>query len=129
MVGGFPMFPMRTDGQRFTSERSFSSVSFCSVRSGRAVCSLLFVAETIRDRESSWMILGAALLLVLALDGRIGRVDGFILTLTYTPYLLSTIREARAQRRARERRPERLRALDLALFLTGTRVEQLAGQD
>jgi len=86
------------------------------------VCALwrpIAVAETIRDRESTWMILGAALLLVLALDGRIGRVDGFILTLTYTPYLISTIREARAQRRARERSPERLHALDLALFLVG----------
>ena len=86
------------------------------------VCALwrpIDVAETIRDRESSWMILGAALLLVLALDGRIGRIDGLILTLTYTPYFFSTIREARAQRRAREGEQGRLRVPDILLFVVG----------
>lgn len=86
------------------------------------VCALwrpIDVAQTIRDRESSWMILGAALLLVLALDGRVSRIDGLILTVTYTPYLLATIRDAREQRRGSRDARSPLAARDALLFLVG----------
>ena len=44
------------------------------------------------------MILYAALLLVLAMDGTISRVDGLLLLAAYVPYFQSTLAEARKQR-------------------------------
>ena len=86
------------------------------------ICALwrpIEVAQTIRDRESSWMILGAALLLILALDGRIGRVDGLILTVTYVPYFIATVRDARAQRRNNKDERGRISVGDGLLFVAG----------
>ncbi|MDP6491663.1 MAG: hypothetical protein QGH42_07600 [Kiritimatiellia bacterium] len=94
-----------------------------------AVCALwrpIEVEETLRNRESSWMILAAALLLVLALDGRVSRVDGLILVAAYSPYALATIQGARKQRAASagDRTPcswsdIALLALGLALIVGG----------
>lgn len=50
----------------------------------------------IRNRESSWMILSSALVLMLSLDGRLTRFDGLILILTYIPYIISVLRSAKA---------------------------------
>jgi cation:H+ antiporter len=59
-----------------------------------AVCAFIKPIETttqIKDRESSWMILPTALVLVLGQDGRLGRVDGAIMILCYLPYIVSVI--------------------------------------
>jgi len=86
------------------------------------VCALwrpIVVGPTIRQRESSWMILAAALLLVLAMDGVISRTDGVILVAAYLPYFWSTLDDAREQRAsapvARGGRPW----LDVAVFVAG----------
>ncbi len=79
----------------------------------------IVVGPTLRERESSWMILAAALLLVLAMDGVISRVDGLILVVAYLPYLKGTVDDARRQRldlpEVRGARPW----LDIAVFVAG----------
>ena len=81
----------------------------------------IVVGPTLRERESSWMILSAALLLVLAMDGRIGRVDGLILILAYYPYFKGTLDDAKRQRQ--ESAPPVAGAsrpwLDVGVFLAG----------
>jgi len=57
------------------------------------------VGPTIRNRESGWMILTSALILILAMDGMLSRTDGFILLLAYIPYFYATVQDARKQRR------------------------------
>ncbi len=52
------------------------------------------IHEQIRDRESSWMILSAALVMVLSMDGRLSRLDGALLIIIYIPYIISVIRQA-----------------------------------
>jgi len=66
------------------------------------VCALwrpIRVAQTLRDRESSWMILSAALLLIVSLDGRLSRGDGLLLVAAYLPFLQGTLQTARQERR------------------------------
>lgn len=58
----------------------------------------IVVGPSLRDRESSWMILSAALLLVLAMDGRLSRTDGAVLLLAYVPYFRATLADAKRQR-------------------------------
>jgi cation:H+ antiporter len=77
------------------------------------------VGQTIRDRESSWMIMGAALLLVLALDGRLSRTDGAVLICAYLPYFFATVRAAKDQRADSEGTRAKLAWLDIVLFLAG----------
>lgn len=77
------------------------------------------VGVTIRERESSWMILGASLLLLLALDGRVSRTDGLVLVLAYGPYLVANLRDARAQRRHRTAARVAHRPSDIAIFVVG----------
>ncbi len=55
----------------------------------------IIVGPTLRERESSWMILSAALLLVIAMDGMISRIDGMILLAAYLPYFHGTLDEAK----------------------------------
>lgn len=65
------------------------------------VCALwrpIVVGPTLRSRESSWMIFSSALLLVLAMDGRLSRIDGLILIVAYLPYFHATMADARRQR-------------------------------
>lgn len=53
------------------------------------------IHEEVQSRESSWMILSSALVLVLSLDGRLSRSEGLVLMLIYVPYVLSVLRTAR----------------------------------
>jgi cation:H+ antiporter len=87
------------------------------------VCALwrpIDIGPTLRDRESSWMVLSAALLLVLALDGRVSRTDGAVLVLAYLPYVRATIRDAQESRRLTAAAPRRRAGPSaLVLFLVG----------
>lgn len=89
------------------------------------LCALLRpieVGPSIRDRESGWMILSAALLLVLAMDGRLSRTDGAVLLLAYVPYFRSTLAEARRQRLSSQPSAASARPgpwLDVAVFAAG----------
>lgn len=63
-----------------------------------AVCALvrpIDIHQEVQTRESSWMILSSAFVLVLALDGRLSRSEGVVLMLLYVPYVLSVLRTAR----------------------------------
>lgn len=63
-----------------------------------AVCALfrpIEIHREVQSRESSWMILCSALVLVLSLDGNLSRSDGLVLILLYVPYILSVLRQAR----------------------------------
>ena len=63
-----------------------------------AVCALLRpieILEEVQQRESSWMILSSAFVLVLSLDGRLSRSEGLLLMLVYIPYVLSVLKTAR----------------------------------
>jgi cation:H+ antiporter len=77
------------------------------------------VGASIRNRESSWMILSAALLLVLSMDGELGRTDGLLLMLAYVPYFRATLDDARAQRQASNLPRIAHPWLDLVLFAAG----------
>jgi cation:H+ antiporter len=65
-----------------------------------ALCRPITVGKSIRERESGWMILSAAVLLVLSLDGRLSRVDGLVLLGAYVPYFCGNLAEAKRQREA-----------------------------
>jgi cation:H+ antiporter len=68
-----------------------------------AVCAMispLRVDTRIRERESAWMILSTVIILVLAMDGELSRLDGALLIAFYLPYIGSVIREGLAQARA-----------------------------
>jgi cation:H+ antiporter len=90
-----------------------------------AVCALIRPIEIRREvqtRESSWMILCAALVLALSMDGVLSRSDGMILLLTYAPYIVSVLRSASegvdpAEKESRGGRPVVLRAA--ALIVVG----------
>lgn len=65
-----------------------------------AVCALLRpieILEEVQQRESSWMILSSAFVLVLSLDGRLSRSEGLLLMLVYIPYVLSVLKTARVE--------------------------------
>lgn len=86
------------------------------------VCALwrpIKVGKSLRERESSWMILGAALLLILALDGCISRVDGLVLTATYIPYFVATLAQARKDRTRSTEPRTPCRRTDPLLFVLG----------
>lgn len=64
-----------------------------------ALCALIRpidIHEEVQSRESSWMILSSAFVLVLSMDGRLSRSEGILLLLVYIPYVLSVLRTARA---------------------------------
>ena len=64
-----------------------------------ALCALvrpIDIHEEVQSRESSWMILSSAFVLVLSMDGRLSRSEGLILILIYVPYVVSVLRTARA---------------------------------
>jgi cation:H+ antiporter len=61
-----------------------------------ALCALIApinMRREIRDRESSWMILSTVVILLLALDRTLSRIDGAILVGLYIPYAVSVIRD------------------------------------
>jgi cation:H+ antiporter len=81
-------------GQSDVSMGNVVGSNFVTLTLVTAVCALIKPIETtiqIKDRESSWMILSTALVLVLGHDGRLGRVDGLILIVCYLPYIVSVI--------------------------------------
>lgn len=62
-----------------------------------AVCAFIRpidIETQVRERESSWMILAASVVLMLALDGRISRFDGLLLVLLYIPYIIAVVRSS-----------------------------------
>jgi cation:H+ antiporter len=63
------------------------------------------IQEQIRERESSWMILSAALTMVLSLDGKISRFDGLVLLAAYVPYIITVIKKAKADRPEKSEKP------------------------
>jgi cation:H+ antiporter len=70
-----------------------------------AVCALIRpidIEEEVRERESSWMILSSAMVLMLSLDGKVSRLDGIILILLYLPYIISVIKVDRNPGAVRE---------------------------
>jgi cation:H+ antiporter len=88
-------------GQPAAAVGNIVGSNFVTLTFVAGVCALwrpIVVGPTLRERESSWMILSAALLLVLAMDGMISRTDGLILLAAYYPYFRSTLDEARKQR-------------------------------
>jgi len=65
-----------------------------------AVCALIRpidIHEEVQSRESSWMILSSAFVLVLSLDGRLSRSEGIILMLIYIPYVWNVLKTARVE--------------------------------
>lgn len=65
-----------------------------------AICALvrpIDIHEEVQARESSWMILSSALVLVLSMDGRLSRSEGIVLLLVYIPYVLTVLKTARAE--------------------------------
>lgn len=90
-------------GQPSAAAANVVGSNFVTLTFVAGLCALwrpIVVGPSIREKESGWMILSAALLLVLAMDGRISRVDGAILLAAYAPYFCGTLAEARRQRSA-----------------------------
>jgi len=64
-----------------------------------AICALIApinMRQEIRDRESSWMILSTVIIMLLAMDMRLSRIDGLILIGLYVPYVISVLRDMRS---------------------------------
>lgn len=62
-----------------------------------ALCALIspiMISREIKERESSWMILSTTAIFMLAIDGRLTRIDGLILMTLYVPYIVTVIRDA-----------------------------------
>ena len=89
-------------GQPAAAVGNIVGSNFVTLTFVAGICALwrpIVVGPTLRERESSWMILSAALLLVIAMDGFISRIDGLILLMAYFPYLKGTIDDAQQQRK------------------------------
>lgn len=85
-----------------------------------AVCALFHpidIHREVQERESSWMILSSALVLILSMDGLLSRSDGCILILLYVPYIISVLRTAREGAEPRVTGISRFRAVHLPLVL------------
>ncbi len=85
-----------------------------------AVCALFHpidIHREVQERESSWMILSSALVMVLSLDGILTRSDGCILILVYVPYIFSVLKTAREGAEPRHTGVSRFRAVYLPLLL------------
>lgn len=88
-------------GQPSAAVGNIVGSNFVTLTFVAGICALwrpIEVGPTLRTRESSWMILGAALLLIFAMDGVISRIDGLILLAAYVPYFMGTLDDARRQR-------------------------------
>ncbi len=107
-----------------------------------AVCALIRpidIHHEVKNRESSWMILSAALVLVLSMDGVLSRSDGMILLMTYVPYMISVLRSARkgvdpVEKGGRDGRRAVLRAsvliaLGIAAVIWGSKVALDSGTE
>jgi cation:H+ antiporter len=90
-------------GQPAAAVGNLVGSNFVTLTFVAGICALwrpISVGPTIRSRESSWMVLSAALMLVLAMDGKISRWDGLILLASYYPYFRGTLDDAKRQRQA-----------------------------
>jgi cation:H+ antiporter len=109
-------------GQPSAAVGNIVGSNFVTLTFVAGVCALwrpIVVGRSIRQRESSWMILTAALLLVVAVDGVISRLDGVVLVAAYLPYFWSTLDEARGQRREAAVPVSARPWLDIAFFVAG----------
>ncbi len=79
----------------------------------------IVVGPSLRDRESSWMILSAGLLMILAMDGVLSRFDGLLLIAAYVPYFRATLDDARRQRQEVPAAGVPHPWLDILLFAAG----------
>lgn len=85
-------------GQADLSIGNVIGSNFVTLTFVTALCALirpLNIHTEIKERESSWMILSTAMILVLAADGLISRIDGIVLVLLYVPYIITVILDAR----------------------------------
>jgi cation:H+ antiporter len=90
-------------GQPAAAVGNIVGSNFVTLTFVAGICALwrpIVVGPTLCERESSWMILSAALLLILCMDGVISRMDGLVLLAAYYPYLQGTIQDAQCQRRS-----------------------------
>lgn len=88
-------------GQPAASVGNIVGSNFVTLTFVAGLCALwrpIVVGPSLRERESSWMILSAAALLVLAMDGTLSRMDGLLLLMAYYPYFRATLEDARQQR-------------------------------
>lgn len=86
-----------------------------------ALCALvrpIEIHKEVQSRESSWMILCSALVLVLSMDGILSRSDGLILIAVYVPYILSVLKSAREGADNRDPSPNRRGGIVKASVLT-----------
>jgi cation:H+ antiporter len=109
-------------GQPAAAVGNIVGSNFVTLTFVAGVCALwrpIVVGPTLRTRESSWMILSAALLLILAMDGTLSRTDGLLLLAAYYPYFRSTLDDARKLRRETEAIAASRPWLDIAIFAAG----------
>lgn len=109
-------------GQPAAAVGNIVGSNFVTLTFVAGICALwrpIIVGPTLRERESSWMILSAALLLVLAMDGAISRFDGLILLTAYFPYFWGTLDAARKQRKFQNIVESQKPWLDIMLFTAG----------
>jgi cation:H+ antiporter len=109
-------------GQPAAAVGNIVGSNFVTLTFVAGICALwrpIVVGPTLRTRESSWMILSAALLLVLAMDGTLSRMDGLVLLAAYYPYFRSTLDEARKLRQETAAVAASRPWLDIALFAAG----------
>ncbi len=119
-VSGYASY---TEGQA-GAESSIGNIlgsNFVTLTFVLSLCALVKpfnVKTTIKDRETTWMILSSATLLVLATDGTLSRLDGGVLILVYFGYLVSVIKQAAKERAATEKR-EKLAPMDIIAVIFG----------
>ncbi len=109
-------------GQPAASVGNIVGSNFVTLTFVAGLCALwrpIVVGPSLRERESSWMILSAAVLLVLAMDGTLSRMDGLLLLVSYYPYFRATLEDARQQRLDSTPSPAARPWLDILLFIVG----------
>lgn len=85
------------EGQADISLGNIIGSNFVTLTFVTALCALISpirVNTDIKERESSWMVLSTTAILLLAIDGKLTRIDGLILMSLYVPYLIAVIRDA-----------------------------------
>lgn len=110
------------------SELSIGNVigsNFVTLTFVTALCAFIKPIEIlpeVRNRESSWMILTSAVVMVLSLDGRLSRFDGLLLILLYIPYMISVLKSAKGHVAEavdeKDKQPGKL-MINIALALVG----------
>ena len=109
-------------GQPAAAVGNLVGSNFVTLTFVAGLCALwrpIVVGPTLRARESSWMILSAALLLVLAMDGILSRTDGLLLLVSYFPYFRGTLDDAKKQRQETAAIAAPRPWLDILLFAAG----------